>query len=92
MCALCHNYGHVVEDCGKKFQKKVWKSKEVEVVVVDGTTLTSSMPIENPKEQGGLEVKSRSESQDPNILQGGSYVLKDLVVGDMSIPLIVGSQ
>jgi hypothetical protein len=61
-------------------------------VVVEGTTLTYYIPIENPKEWGGLEVKSRSESQDLNVLQGSSSTLKDLEVGEMFIPLIGGSQ
>jgi hypothetical protein len=86
-----HNYGNVVEDRGKKIHKKLWKDKEVEVVV-EGTNLSSSMPIENPKEHGGLEVKSMSESQDPNFLQGHSFTLKDLIVGDRSISLNFGSQ
>jgi hypothetical protein len=45
------------------------------------------MPIENPNEQGELEVKSRSKSQDLNVLQGGSYVLKDPIVGGHVHPI-----
>jgi hypothetical protein len=67
-CVHYHNYANVVEDYEKNFQKKVWKNKEAEVVVVDGTNFTLCMPIVNPKEHGGMEVKSRSESQYLNVL------------------------
>jgi len=51
-CVNCHNYEHVMENCGKNFQKKVWKDTKVTMLVVYRTNLNLFIPIENPKEHG----------------------------------------
>eukprot|EP01018_Ginkgo_biloba_P032610 Gb_14068 [translate_table: standard] len=90
-CVRCHQYGHVLKDCGKIFSRQVWKKKEGVVYDGEGLTQTSDSP-EIPKagmgHEGSTDLRTTMAAEK---VEGRRLEAGELVVGDISISLITSS-